>query len=332
MRILRGLFILAIGFVVAIASGYQWIGHQHQADDTLVLYGNVDIREVEMAFRQSGRLITVTVDEGDRIETGEPLAELDAEPFRQTLAVAEAQTQQASAELEKLRRGYRPQEIAQARQSVREAEAAFRYASGELERQSAVVTSGATTEKNYDQARTARDQAAAQLAAAQAVWNLKTEGSRREDIAAAEARLAGARAALAQARTALEDTRLLAPAPAIVVTRIREPGSMVNTGLPVCTLSLRNPVYVRAYVSERQLGRAVPGSRVTVRSDSSERDYHGQIGFISPRAEFTPKSVETTELRTELVYRLRIVVADADDGLRQGMPVTVHVARTADAR
>jgi len=94
----------------------------------------------------------------------------------------------------------------------------------------------------------------------------------------------------------------------------------------VFTLSLRNPIYVRAYVSEQELGRIHQGSKVTVRTDSSAKVYQGQVGFVSPRAEFTPKSVETTDLRTDLVYRLRIVVADGDEGLAQGMPVTVLVA------
>jgi HlyD family secretion protein len=88
---------------------------------------------------------------------------------------------------------------------------------------------------------------------------------------------------------------------------------------------LRDPIYIRAYVDEPHLGRLAPGAHVTVTTDSSDKVYDGTIGFISPRAEFTPRSVETTELRTDLVYRLRIIIDQADEGLRQGMPVTVHV-------
>jgi HlyD family secretion protein len=99
----------------------------------------------------------------------------------------------------------------------------------------------------------------------------------------------------------------------------------VATRDAVFTLSLRDPIYVRAYVAEKDLGRFTQGSRVTVRTDSSGKAYPGTVGFVSPKAEFTPKSVETTDLRTDLVYRLRIVVAKADAGLAQGMPVTVQV-------
>ncbi|MGE4305820.1 MAG: HlyD family efflux transporter periplasmic adaptor subunit, partial [Novosphingobium sp.] len=143
-----------------------------------------------------------------------------------------------------------------------------------------------------------------------------------------------AQAARAQAATALADTTLLAPSTGTIIARVREPGSMVVSQSPVYSLSLDRPVYVRAYVGESDLGRIAPGMRVRVRSDSSDKTYQGQIGFISPRAEFTPKTVETTDLRTDLVYRLRIVVTNADAALRQGMPVTIEVdaGQASDAR
>jgi HlyD family secretion protein len=188
-----------------------------------------------------------------------------------------------------------------------------------------LLASGAASQKTVDAARTARDQAAASVKAARAAHSQATEGFRKEDIAAGQARLAAAQAARAQAATALADTVLLAPGTGTIIARVREPGSMVVSQSPVYSLSLDAPVYVRAYVGEPDLGRIAPGMRVRVRSDSSDKTYQGQIGFISPRAEFTPKTVETTDLRTDLVYRLRIVVTNADAALRQGMPVTIEV-------
>ena len=130
-------------------------------------------------------------------------------------------------------------------------------------------------------------------------------------------------------RQALADTELLAPSAGTVIARVREPGSMVASQSAVYSLSLDTPVYVRAYVGEPDLGRVAPGMPVRVRSDSSQRVYRGRVGFVSPRAEFTPKTVETADLRTDLVYRLRIVVEDADEALRQGMPVTIDVEAPA---
>ena len=111
-----------------------------------------------------------------------------------------------------------------------------------------------------------------------------------------------------------------------MLTRALEPGAVVQAGATVLSISLEKPVWVRAYVHERELGEFPTGRRVLLTTDGKpEKPYHGKVGFVSPKAEFTPKSVETPELRTSLVYRLRIVVEDADDALRQGMPVTVSL-------
>jgi len=324
---LRVIIVAAVAAVAA--AGYWWLNREHDRNGTLQIYGNVDIREVELAFRQPGRLAKTAFEEGAKVKAGDVMAELDAQPYREALAVAEAEVQRARAELDKLRRGNRPQEIAQADESVRQAEAVFQNAQSDFKRQSALAESGSASPRVAEAARSARDQAEAILASARQALALRKEGFRREDIAAATARLAAAEATAAQARTALADTRLLAPANATVLSRVREPGSMVNASAAVYTLSLRDPIYIRAYVSEPDLGRIAPGTKVTVHTDSSDKVYRGEIGFISPRAEFTPKSVETTDLRTDLVYRLRIVVANADEGLRQGMPVTIQVAEQA---
>lgn len=317
---------ILIPILIALAGLTAWglMRAFRHTDNGLTLYGNVDIREVEMAFRQSGRLIMMNYEEGDAVREGDLLAELDDLPFREKLNQAEAQLREAAANLDKLRNGYRTQEISQAEELVRQTEASLSYANGELLRQESSVDSGATTKQSRDQARNSRDQAKAQWGSAKQDLSLKKEGNRREDIAIAEARVEGAKAALEEARTAFLDTHLKAPSNAIVQSRIREPGSMVTPGTPVFALSLQNPVYLRAYVNEEELTRAVPGTLIEVTCDACAKTYHGTIGFVSPRAEFTPKTVETTDLRTDLVYRVRITVKDADEGLRQGMPVTIR--------
>jgi len=138
--------------------------------------------------------------------------------------------------------------------------------------------------------------------------------------------VARAEASLANAQLRVEDTVLKSPSDGVVLTRAQEPGAILQAGTTVFTLSLQAPVWVRAYIEEPMLGRIHPGMKVQVYSDSAPgKPYAGTIGYISPRAEFTPKSVETSELRTSLVYRLRIVVEKPDEMLRQGMPVTVSV-------
>ena len=319
----RILIIAAV--IVIIGAGWLWMQRGSRDGDALNLYGNVDIREVQLAFRQSGRVAQMLFDEGDHVEPGAHMATLDAQPFEEALAAADAAVAVAQADLDKLRRGLRPQEIAQAQEALNQALAVARDTERNFDRQSQLLASGAASQKTVDAARTARDQAVASVKAARAAHSQAAEGFRKEDIAAGQARLAAAQAARAQAATALADTVLLAPGTGTIIARVREPGSMVVSQSPVYSLSLDAPVYVRAYVGEPDLGRIAPGMRVRVRSDSSDKTYQGQIGFISPRAEFTPKTVETTDLRTDLVYRLRIVVTNADAALRQGMPVTIEV-------
>lgn len=316
---------LALVMLTAAGLGLWWLLHDTDDDGVLRMYGNVDIREVELAFRQPGRVATMIFDEGDAVTAGNVMAQLDDGPYRDTFAAAEAELRAARSELDKLRSGRRPQEIAQTQEDVNQAQAVAHETERNFRRQSALLKSGASSQRSTDAARAARDQASASLTSAAAALSLAKEGFRSEDIEAGAARMAAAEAALAQARTALADTKLVAPSNATVMARVREPGSMVTSNSTVYSLSLGDPVYVRAYVSEPDLGRIAPGTQVRVNTDSSNKVYLGQIGFISPRAEFTPKTVETTDLRTDLVYRLRIVVSDADQGLRQGMPVTVDV-------
>lgn len=318
---------IIVGLLAAVAIGFTLWSRlvEDESANMLTLYGNVDIREVELAFRVPGRLATMHYDEGDSVAAGDVVAEIDPEPYREALAVAEARVAQTHANLEKLKAGNRPQEVARARAAVDQAQATYANAETELERQSGLLETGASSEKARDAARARRDETAANLASAKEALALAEEGFRAEDIAAARADLAATNAQKAVNETQLEDTKLVAPSAGTLISRLREPGSMLGAGTPVYSLSLRDPAYVRAYVDEPHLGRLAPGARVTITTDTSDKVYDGQVGFISPRAEFTPRSVETTELRTDLVYRLRIVVANGDEGLRQGMPVTVHV-------
>jgi HlyD family secretion protein len=264
-------------------------------------------------------------EEDDAVTAGAVLATLDSKPLRDGLALAEARVAESEARLALLRSGSRPQEVQQARARVSEAGAALKNAEQEYTRQRELTGKGLSSQGLLDNTLARRDEASARLAGAREALALAVEGARTEDIVAAEAALAGAMAQREQAATQLQDTELSAPANGVVLTRVREPGTIVGAGVPVYTLSLTDTVYIRAYVDEPHLGKVVPGAKLRVRTDSSDREYVGQVGFVSPRAEFTPKSVETPELRTDLVYRLRIVIQDADDGLRQGMPVTVTV-------
>ncbi|EPY7436557.1 secretion protein HlyD [Klebsiella quasipneumoniae] len=314
--------LLIVILLAALGGGWWW--YQNSRQQPLTLYGNVDIRTVNMSFRVGGRLASLTVDEGDSIRAGQTLGELDRAPYENALLQAQANVSTAQAQYDLMMAGYRSEEIAQAAAAVNQAQAAYDYAQNFYQRQLGLRASSAISANDLENARSSRDQAQATLKSAQDKLRQYRAGNRPQEIAQAKASLEQAQAALAQAKLDLHDTVLTAPSDGTLMTRAVEPGTMLNAGGTVLTLSLTHPVWVRAYVDEKNLGQAQPGQAVLLYTDSRpDKPYHGKIGFVSPSAEFTPKTVETPDLRTDLVYRLRIVVTDADGALRQGMPVTV---------
>ena len=322
---------LLVLVVLAMAAAAAWQLHNRfgGGKQALKFYGNVDIRGVDLGFRVAGRLLEVLHDEGDAVTAGELLARIDRQPYVYELARADAELAAAVADQQLKKAGYRREEIAQARAALEESRVSARDAERAQQRQASLVGGGGTSQQNLESAQAALDEARQRVILNEAKLKLLESGFRAEEIAAADARVAQAQAARASAALRLEDTELKAPAAGIVLTRALEPGAIMPVGATALTLSLEHPVWVRAYVQEGELGRVPPGTQVLLTTDGRpDQPFHGKVGFVSPRAEFTPKSVETPELRTALVYRLRVVVADSDGSLRQGMPVTVSLDPT----
>lgn len=317
------LILVVVALVAVIGGGTWW--YQSLQNNGLTLYGNVDIRTVNMSFRVGGRLQSLTVDEGDAIKQGQTLGELDKAPFENALMQAKANVATAQAQYDLMMAGYRAEEIAQAAAAVKQAQAAYDYAQSFLQRQQGLWNKRLLSANDLANATSSRDQALATLKSAQDKLSQYRAGNRPQEIAQAKANLEQAQAQLAQSTLDLQDTVLTAPSDGTLLTRAVEPGSMLSAGSTVLTLSLTRPVWVRAYVDEKNLSQAQPGREILLYTDGRpDKPYHGKIGFVSPTAEFTPKTVETPDLRTDLVYRLRIIVTDADDSLRQGMPVTLR--------
>jgi HlyD family secretion protein len=272
---MRRIFLILLAFCLLLA--FVMVYHyfkQHQHDHELILYGNVDVRQVEIGFRVPGRVEALYFEEGDRVCTGSLMARLDRSPY-------ESQVKQAEASVEANR----------------------------------------STLKNAEKILKRRREL------------IEVEGISKEDLENAEnthntskANLAAAEASLAISQDNLSYTEVYAPTDGIILTRIREPGTVVNASDPVYTLSVSRPVWIRAYVNEPNLGRVQYGMKADVYTDTYGAPIlEGRVGFISPVAEFTPKTVQTTDLRTDLVYRLRIYVDDPEGFLKQGMPVTVKL-------
>ena len=329
-------FLAIAAAALAVAASVAWWLLRPQGDESIVLHGNVDIRQVSLAFNGSERVAQMRVEEGDRVVRGQVLATLDTTKLALRVAQAEAQLGAQDQLLKRLEAGNRPQEIAQADANVRAAQADARMARQTLDRLRAIgrdTRGRAVSREELDQAAAASAAADAKLDAQRKAHDLSVVGARKEDIDQARAQRDAAAAERAVVAQQLADAELKAPVDAVVRSRLVEPGDMASPQRPVYTLALLHPKWIRAYVSEANLGRIKPGQVARVTTDSAPaHPIDGRVGYIASVAEFTPKNVETEDLRTSLVYEVRINVDDPDDRLRLGMPATVELPGTVAAR
>jgi HlyD family secretion protein len=318
---------LIIAFLVLAGAGATWwFVHRDAPRRELVLYGDVDLRQVELAFNNSERIAAVLVQEGDRVKRGQVLARLDTGRLEPQVAQAEATAAAQREAVERLHNGSRPQEIAEARANVESAEADATNARGQYVRRKTLAANSVVSQQDLENAKAALDVAEAKLAVNQKALDLAIAGPRKEDIGQAEAQLRGDEAQWAFLRQELADAQLVAPVNAVIRTRLMEPGEMASPQKPVFSLAVTDPKWVRAYVAEPDLGKLHPGMTASIAIDSfPDRRFNGWVGFVSPVAEFTPKTVETEELRTSLVYEVRVFVKDPSDQLHLGSPATVYL-------
>ncbi len=292
----------------------------------LKIYGTIDIRDAALAFTEQEIVADILVEEGMPVKQGDILARLRASRLEAAIAEAKAKIAAQKETVCRLETGNRPQEIDQARAQVAAAKARVDNVRQTLKRLEKTSGSGATSRQELDDAQSRLKVEKAQLKVCEKSLSLMVEGPRKEDISAARHQLEALEAALSQLQIRLSDMTLTAPAPGIIQSRILEKGELAGPARPAFVLALTDPKWVRAYIPEPMLGKINLGMGAMVFSDSFPgQPVPGWVGFISPVAEFTPRSVATEDLRTQLVYEARVFVKDPEDRLRLGMPVTVTV-------
>lgn len=271
--------IIAILLLLILCTVGFFLTRKRPNTHELTLYGNIEIRQVDLSFQAAGQIAKMLKEEGDSVKKGELLAVLDDKDYKSNLEKAIA--------------------------DVAKTLAMKNDAVSKFERQSPLAVDNTISQQDYD-----------------TLLNTKNK---------ADADYKGAVAQKNYAKNQLDYTRIYAPDDGIIMVRVQEPGATVSKGQIVYSMSKTKPVWIRAYVNETDLGNIKYGMSVRVLTDTinpqtdKNREYKGYIGYISPVAEFTPKTVQSTDLRTSLVYRIRVYVDDIDDYLRQGMPTTIKI-------
>jgi HlyD family secretion protein len=293
---------------------------------TLQLSGNIEVTTVELSFKIPGRVKERLVDEGETVKTGQVVARLDPEDLLHETEGRRADVSAARAALTELETGYRREEIAQADAALRRMSAEAERLRVDFGRQKELFKKEVISARDFDASRAAYEASRESVREARERLNLLRSGPRKETIDQARARLSGAEAALALSETRLGYAELRSSAAGLVLSKNVEPGEQVTAGTPVVTVGMMDEVWLRAYVSETDLGRVRVGQQATVTTDTwPGRKYRGRVSFISTEAEFTPKSVQTTKERVKLVYRIKITVPNPNGELKPGMPADAEI-------
>lgn len=302
--------------------------------------GYVEATEVRVAAEAGGRVLEMAADEGRRVAAGDVLARLDTGDVEIAVRRAEADRDQAAAQLRLLQAGARREDVRHAqaqadaaRSDAAAAEAELQAAADDLERFESLLAANAGSRKQRDDAAarvsvaTARRRAAGDRirAAEQAVARLQA-GARREEVAASEARLASANAQIAAIQKTLRDATVKAPVAGTITAKLVDPGEMVAVRAPVAIISDLDNAWANIYVDEPLVPRLTLGQAATIVTDAGHR-IPGRITYISPRAEFTPRNVQTADERSKLVYRIKVSVDNREGILKPGMPVEADLVK-----
>jgi HlyD family secretion protein len=294
---------------------------QNEKSHYIKVSGNIETTEINIGFKISGRIVHLSVQEGDWVEKGQEIARLDDEDLRQRLELARATLKSSQARLEKLLAGSRPEEVKEAETRFQQAQFDFENKKTQYERMKTLFDGRVIPRETLDNAEAKFKIAKAALEGAMEAYKLVKEGPRKEDIEDGRAQVEQARASLKLAETQLGYTVLHSPISGIVLVKSAEKGEVVNPGTSILTIADIVNVWLKAYIPETELSRVEWGQEVIVTTDlRPQKEYKGKIVFISSQSEFTPKQIQTEKERVTLVYRIKVDIPNPDRELKPGMP------------
>jgi HlyD family secretion protein len=315
------LLMIIVAVVVAGFIYYFLTRDKKEGNEFIKVSGNIETTEVNVGFKVSGRIVSLSIQEGDWVEKGKVLAKLDDEDLRNRFELAKATLNSAQAKLSKLLAGSRPEELGEAEAVLFQAKSDLENKQAHYERMKPLFGRGVIPKETLDNAEAGYKIARANFQKATENYNLVKEGPRKEDIEDARAQVEQARASLKLTETQLGYTVLHSPLTGVVLVKSSEMGEVVNPGTSILTLADLGNVWLKAYIPETDLGKVKWGQEVVVTTDLRPRkEYKGKISFISSQAEFTPKSIQTEKERVTLVYRIKVDIPNPDRELKPGMP------------
>jgi HlyD family secretion protein len=308
------------------------------ASSSVRVSGHVEATEVQVSAEVPGRILELRVQEGDRVKRGDVIARLDARDTEIQLARARAERQGADAQLRLLQAGARAEDIRQAAAQADAAEtdaaaarAELSVAALDLERFESLLRANAGSQKQRDDAKARADVARERVrgaeervrAAREGLARLRT-GARAQEIEAARARVAAIDAQIAGLEKNIADAQLLSPVDGIVTSKLADMGELVVMRTPIVVVTDLDHAWANVFVPEPLIPRVKIGQAATVHTDAGD-GIAGKVTFISPKAEFTPRNVQTADERSKLVYRIKVSVDNSKGILKQGMPVDAEL-------
>ncbi|GER94024.1 ABC transporter substrate-binding protein [hot springs metagenome] len=321
MLIIAGILILVVMTIFLV----RQLSNK-QKDGIILLSGNVEVTEVNVGFKMPGRIIKLYVEEGQRVNKGDKLAEIDSEELKYQVIQQRAYLNEAIARLQELKTGSRPQEIEQAEANVRYAEAEMIKAKRDYERAEVLYKNDAISAQQMDSAKKVYVTAQSLYKKAVETLSLVKEGPRKEEIVAATNRVKQAEASLRVYEERLKDTVIYSPISGVIMRKNLELGETVSPGVPVYTIGDLDKPWIKVYVKEDKLGLVKLGQKAEITTDSFPgKIYRGTITYISSEAEFTPKNVQTQEERVKLVFGVKVSVENINDELKPAMPADVRI-------
>ena len=313
---------MVLVLIIALAASSYFLYFKKHVDPNQVkVSGNIETNTVGVGFKIAGHVVQRLVEEGDSVKRGQQIAKLETADLELEVANAKAQLLASQATLAQLTNGSRPQDVSAARATLRSAEADKNNAAAEYRRTQQLFAQNAISTQDRDRSQTAYATATARADQAAQQLSLVLEGPRQEEIELAAARLEQAKQSLKLAQTRLAYAQVASPIDGVVLSKNIESGEYVSPGTPVVTIGELDQVWLKAYISESDLGKVKLGQKVAVTTDTyPNKIYKGTIGYIASEAEFTPKNIQTAEERVKLVYRIKIMIENTARELKPGMP------------